>query len=901
MLEHTEIVKIINMVNSIDAKTTADKIHQLDIWVQQYQLLSESRHLQNMKDQIIKFIREILPDIDTEDWLINLFREDPVSAVRLNHALIMTLKIEEVPYFKKIPDVLFNHVYEKEPVNPGSSIILFQALEKTKEEKYEERLLENIDKMTGIEKVQCLAICYLITRDEDYLTQAYELVIPIENLSKGETLDYYIWEVTDFESDRYPTTPEFRQFATSKVNKLLAGEEEPTLENIHFAIAYVLGETTFWTEDIFANFTPNVEEYLKILVDNDSGAAVVGRSTSLYKKIGLRGTMDIGKIAERPAHGIGHIGRKLLLDCTQPHVIFISGHRGSGKSYTMGVIAEELAKAEMGIGVIIIDPLGVYWSMKYANWENKEVQILKKWNLEPRSFADKVRVFVPLGKFNLTPKETKDEPFSIKPAELSVDDWTYVFKIDRFSPRGILIEKALKLVREGYEAELEDSVLKVRGKGDNYSIQDIIRCINTSSFIIDKDKGFTRSTRRAMVSRFEIAKEWGIFAIEGTPLIQMSRPDQVSIIDVSVLDEGLHALISGILARKILNSRLHMARQTEAAKISIEETEPGTEKAETIPITWLLIDEAHLLVPQRGSTSATEPLIQYAKLGRKPGCALVLCTQQPSATNTQILSQMDVSITHFLTYTSDIDAFAQRAPGDVPKKVRDAAFFRALPVGVGVVADESITTNRVFVARIRPRISQHAGREALPKVIDAMDRPVISRPVISQSEPSDDAENTTLESDTDTYITLPPSEGATSSTIDITTNEPSFTINLPKNQLQDYMKRLLLYKYRKHLFPPGDQKIYEKTEFFTLKEAPSWIFERIQDSLLQNEWVIDEKIIDTELPILLLSKGQTRVGLSLAKIADSDESLIIFVGTSPLSADESKLTDIFQSFINFNN
>ncbi|NVM54145.1 MAG: DUF87 domain-containing protein [Candidatus Helarchaeota archaeon] len=880
MIEHTEIGKIFNKIRDLKPQSIEEQIHLLDIWVLQYELLSDQRHLTNMREELVKLIQEILPDVDTEDWLIKLFREDPTSAVRLNHAIISTLKIEEFPFLKKIPDVLFNHVLQNEPLNPGSSTILYQAYEKTKEEKYQEKILENVENVTGLEKVRCLAICYLLTRIEDYLTQAYELVIPLEELSKGDTLDYYIWEVTDYNAARYPATPEFRQYLGTKVDQLIKGEVSD-LQSFHLALAYILGETEFWGEEIFGNHTPVIEDYLKLLIDTETESAIVGRSESLHRKIRLKGTLEIGKISERPFHGIGHFSRKLLLDCTQPHVIFISGHRGSGKSYTMGVIAEELAMAKVGIGVIIIDPLGVYWSMKYANWEEKELTLLKKWNLEPKSFADSVRVFVPLGQFNLTPKETKDEPFSIKPSELSADDWSYVFKVGRFSPRGILVEKTLKLIREGYEAELEDAIIKVRGKGDNYSIQDIIRCINTSTFIVNKDKGFTRQTRRAMVSRFEIAKEWGIFSTKGTPLIDLSIPDQLTIIDVSMLDEGLHALISGILARKILRARIHLSRQTEAAKISIEKV---AEPIEGIPITWLLIDEAHLLVPARGSTAATAPLIQYAKLGRKPGCGIILCTQQPSATNTQILSQLDISITHFLTYTSDIDAFTHRAPGEVPSDLRETAFFRSLPVGVGVIADESITTNRVFLARIRPRISQHAGREALPKIIDQMDRPVISREAASSTESSDAS----------TYITLPQTPQAP---VEIPPSSQKFVINLPKNQLKDYMKRLLLYKYRNHLFPAGSKKVHEKIIFHTLTKKPSDVLNQIQDFLLENEWVINEKISDSDLPVLLISKNQFRIGISLAKLTDSDDSILIFVGTTPNRPDHSKLEHLFNAII----
>jgi hypothetical protein len=109
----------------------------------------------------------------------------------------------------------------------------------------------------------------------------------------------------------------------------------------------------------------------------------------------------------------------------------------------------------------------------------------------------------------------------------------------------------------------------VKGKGNNYDLEDIIKCINNSTIVADKEKGYTSQTRRAMVSRFEIAKQWGIFSIEGTPLINLSVPDQLTVIDVSMLDENLHALITGILARKVLRARLHASRHTEAAKIAL--------------------------------------------------------------------------------------------------------------------------------------------------------------------------------------------------------------------------------------------------------------------------------------------------------------------------------------------
>ncbi|MHA1357862.1 MAG: ATP-binding protein [Candidatus Helarchaeota archaeon] len=910
MLEHTEIGQIFSKVAEVKPQSVKEKILLLDCYLFQYDLITELRQLRNLFDKIIKLVQNILPQEDVEEWFITQFREDPKTAITLNRALIELLKIEEVPYLKNLPTILFDFVWQNEPLSPGASHILHQAYEKTKEDQYQQQLFDNAEKATGIEKINCLVACYILSRKQEYLTQAYELVIPLEALSKGDTLDYYIWVIADYKDEYYPETEEFRNYIQSKFNLVLEAEEID-LENLHLALASLRGEIKIWSNDIFRNFVPTIDAFLNLLIDNETGAALIGRSKGLYKKIGLAGTLDIGKISEKPTHGIGHFARRLLLDCTQPHVIFISGHRGSGKSYTMGVIAEELARTQIGIGVIIIDPLGVYWSMKYPNWEEKELKSLEKWNLKSESFADNVKIFVPLGQFNLTPKETKDESFSIRPSELSVDDWCYTFKVDRFSPRGILVEKALKLIREGYEAEIEDKTLKIKGKGNNYSIEDIIKCINHSVVINDKEKGYTKQTRRAMVSRFEIAKEWGIFSIEGTPLINMSVSDQLTIIDVSMLDENLHALIAGILARKILRARLHASRQIEAAKISVDE---DTEPIESIPITWLLIDEAHLLVPSRGSTAASEPLVQFAKLGRKPGCGLVLCTQQPSATNTQILSQLDISICHNLTYNQDVDAFIHRAPGDIPKEL-DSSFFRSLPVGVCVIADESITTSRVFVSRIRPRISQHAGREALPTIIDQMDRPVFLHPPIpaEPETPSIEPEDSPKSEDTldeSTYIKLPPSPESPPSLIDtadlpepLTTIpepeippplSPKFEINLPLEQLKDYMRRLLLYKYRKHLYPLGAGTPSETILYHMTTKNPSIILYQIQDFLLKKGWVIDKAITDSDLPVLLISKNELKAGISLAHVINTDDTVIIFVGTTPKNTDVKKLEAIFQ-------
>ncbi|MFB6095513.1 MAG: ATP-binding protein [Halodesulfurarchaeum sp.] len=55
----------------------------------------------------------------------------------------------------------------------------------------------------------------------------------------------------------------------------------------------------------------------------------------------------------------GSAGAPVSLDLDRPHVGLLAGKRGSGKSYTLGVIAENLANAP-GVTGVVLDPMGVF-------------------------------------------------------------------------------------------------------------------------------------------------------------------------------------------------------------------------------------------------------------------------------------------------------------------------------------------------------------------------------------------------------------------------------------------------------------------------------------------------------------------------------------------------------------
>ncbi len=103
---------------------------------------------------------------------------------------------------------------------------------------------------------------------------------------------------------------------------------------------------------------------------------------------------------------------------------------------------------------------------------------------------------------------------------------------------------------------------------------------------------------------------------------------------------------------------------------------------------------------------AKEHLIRWVKEGRQPGLSLVVATQQPSAVDTEILSQCDTILCHKMTTKEDIASLNRLSQDYMGAELR--TFVRNLSrTGEAVLVDderESVTT-----LVVRPRQSQHGG------------------------------------------------------------------------------------------------------------------------------------------------------------------------------------------------
>ncbi|MHA1951315.1 MAG: ATP-binding protein [Candidatus Thorarchaeota archaeon] len=456
-------------------------------------------------------------------------------------------------------------------------------------------------------------------------------------------------------------------------------------------------------------YHPRVGDPLDVLVDLSVGV-VLGRSDSFHRKYNTGGLGMIGAVSETSDDVLTSLmGMPLNLDLMSPHVMFVAGKRGSGKSYTLGIIAEELALAmerkEIEVAAVVVDTVDVFRQMVESNEE--QMDLLKKWRLKARGFP--VSVYIPRRTYVGLPDEVKKKnrlfPLSIGPRELTVSDWGYVLEKGGTLSTTMenLIGETLDSIRKGYVLESGEKLPLKR----DFSIKDMIKCINTNPTIIELYKP---ATKTALIQRLKRADRLGVFNPGGTSAQDLAVAGQITIIDVAPLGsdaESVLAILTNMLCRQVLTYRMAW-------------TDEGTSAREELPPTWLIIDEAHTLVPRSGHTPAKDAIIGYAKLGRRFGCSLVLCTQQPSAVSDDAISQADIIISHSLSHDNDIRALQQRAPAVMPEQFRDKVFISSLPRGVALAFDQNTENKRGFIMQVRPRLSQHGGTDRLSGLFEAV-------------------------------------------------------------------------------------------------------------------------------------------------------------------------------------
>ncbi len=400
------------------------------------------------------------------------------------------------------------------------------------------------------------------------------------------------------------------------------------------------------------------------------------------KEQGSIGAISIGRYYALDSS----LGTEVHIDVLHPHIVLICGKRGYGKSYTLGVFLEEIARLDQEIrknlAVVVIDTLGIFWTTSFPN--TNAVDQLKKWNLEPEGTI--ITLLVPKKHIDEYRKQgITAQPFSLNVSELSLSHWYQLFNIEATDPFGIVLTRAL---------------LYLKSQRTDFSIQEILEYIRN-------DQRADTVVKAAAENFLAMADAWGIFDREGLHVTDIVKRDTISILDLShITDPVLKDSVLSLLSKRIFEERVKARKRYEQKRrgATIEET--------GIPMVWLALDEAQLFLPKETHMSSKDVLInEWMRQGRQPGLSLLMATQRPNALEPEVLSHSDIVICHRLTAQADIEALSSIRPtylhGDIKESIKKIGGEK----GVAFILDDNSESTHVI--KIRPRLSWHGGAESL--------------------------------------------------------------------------------------------------------------------------------------------------------------------------------------------
>ncbi len=421
-------------------------------------------------------------------------------------------------------------------------------------------------------------------------------------------------------------------------------------------------------------------------VELSEKSSVVGRNLDDIARYGEKGTAYFGKSVlssgERPV-----LGRKILVDIAKPHLTLICGKRGAGKSYALAVLIEEFARQPIEIrqriGVVVIDTVGIFWTLKIPTKEG--VEELNKWDLKPEKTD--IRFLVPRAMEDFYRKKELpfDGVFTLRVSELEAAEWMTLFKVTWKESEGVLITRTVENARErlGTAYGLEELASAARNDGES-----------------------EKAVRDAVAGRFIAAKSWGLFEKEGTRIRDIAKPGTINVIDVSsyrqaVGMEGARDIIVAIIGKRLFEERM-LYRKEEEVRLT-----KGLTRQSDMPIIWMMVDEAHMFMPKDEDSLALQVLLEWVRVGRQPGLSLVLATQRPNKLHPDCISQCDLFISGRMTAQDDIAAVSQLRPSYLHQDFDK--YYQEMPRAKGYALLLDDQSEKLWMMKVRPRYSWDGG------------------------------------------------------------------------------------------------------------------------------------------------------------------------------------------------
>ncbi len=373
------------------------------------------------------------------------------------------------------------------------------------------------------------------------------------------------------------------------------------------------------------------------------------------------------------AIGSAHIGSLLLRDqgavpialdvkeLVSTHMAILAG-TGSGKSYTAGVLVEELLAPHNRAAVLIFDPHGEYGTLS-------ELRGHPAFTAED-GYAPKVKV--------LTPDDVRIRISSL-------DYYDFLTLLPEMSDRQqAILNKAFALIKRHRQGQYR------------WGIGDLIEMVKEADTSVD-DEGNEKlgSSAPAITWKLDRLADMPYFhPMEHLAPKDLFEPGQVTVLQMNEVSQEAQQVICAAVLRQSNQARMNTQK---------EYILPDDENYLPYPV-FILLEEAHRFAPAHEPSRCKTILRTILSEGRKFGLGVGLITQRPGKIDADVLSQCMSQFLMRIVNPVDQESLkygVESAGRDLLKELP------ALTKGQVIISGACVNTP--VLCQVRQRLTQHGG------------------------------------------------------------------------------------------------------------------------------------------------------------------------------------------------
>jgi hypothetical protein len=422
------------------------------------------------------------------------------------------------------------------------------------------------------------------------------------------------------------------------------------------------------TVETIGYFSERLGDFVNPRIPPEAGAPVLLASSETLasvlspRKTGERGAAHLGSLLTRSA---GEVPVVLSVkDVVSTHLAILAS-TGAGKSYTAGVLVEELMMPHNRAAVLIVDPHGEYDTLRSIEGDAR---------FAADNYHPELKIY------------THDR-VKVRFSSLTEADIKYLL------PEGTS-DKMLHFLAQAYRA-LTNRPDAERGLWGYHDLRDEVKAQKYEGS--ERSESSNASSIEGLLwrldSRFD--KPGAIFSDnEHIPLKDLFQPGRCTVLQLSDIEQNEQQVVVATLLRRVNKARMMTVRQ---------EADQSSDNHLPYPV-FALLEEAHRFAPAGQTVVSTNILKQILSEGRKFGVGIGLITQRPGKLDQDVLSQCMTQVIMRIVNPIDQDTVAKSVEGAGRQLLQELP---ALTKGQAVISGVGVTTP--VLCRVRERITRHGG------------------------------------------------------------------------------------------------------------------------------------------------------------------------------------------------